>query len=365
MSKGNPMNINNNILKISFSLVVLLGSQASFAGGTEAGTVVENTATLSYSVGGAPQADIESAVSDFTVDNKVDLNVSGDSATNIIVGPSSARTTTGNKLSYTLTNEGNLAQDFKIGVTHLTTDDFDAGTAPTVAAPQVAEVCQYMITPTTVPATAATGPHNLADAPIVSLGIDETALIEVICSMPNSPDVEDSNLSTIDVLATAVDGSGVTMVDTAAADTEDAIDIVLADDDAATTTDTAGRNAMHSDTQTFEINSPKLSVVKTSEVISDPFNATTNPKRIPGAIVEYTITIQNKSDAAASDATVSDLLTAEVAGEVKFVAASIANTGGGTGSYAANTVTVTGITVPAGTIATPGEVTVTFEVEIL
>jgi uncharacterized repeat protein (TIGR01451 family) len=360
------MSPHNKLLKLSFSLAVLLGSQASFAGGTEAGTLVENTATLSYSVGGAPQSDIQSAVSDFLVDNKVDLNVTGNSASNVIVGPSSARSTVGNKLSYTLTNEGNLAQAFEIGVTHLTTDQFDAGTAPTTPGPQAAEACQYTITPTTVPATAATGPFNLTDTPTVSLGIDETALIEVTCSMPNSPDVIDGNLSTIDVLATAVDASGVIMAETAGLDNEDAVDVVLADDDAATTTDTSDRNAMHSDTQTFEIDAPLLSVVKTSAVISDPFNLAVNPKRIPGAIVEYTITIQNASDSVATGVTASDLLTAVVDGEVSFVAGSIANTGGGTNApFAANTVTVTGITVPAGTISAPGVVTVTFQVEIL
>ena len=352
----------NNIVKLSLSLAVLMASQVSFADGTEAGTVVENTATLSYSVGGSPQSDIVSEVSDFTVDNKVDLSVTGDSATNIIVGPSSARSTTSNKLSYTLKNEGNLAQDFQIDVSHLSSDNFDAGTAPTTAGPQAAEVCQYTITPTT---GAATGPHNLADSPIVNLEIDETALIEVICSMPNRPDVNDGDLSTIDVLATAVDGAGAVMAETLTADNEDAIDIVLADDNAGTTTDTADRNAMHSDTQTFEIDAPMLSVVKTSAVVEDPFNGTTNPKRIPGAIVEYTITIQNTSDSEATDVTASDLLTAVVDGEVQFVAGSIANTGGGTGTYAADTVTVTGLTIPAGTIATPGEVTVTFQVEIL
>ena len=360
------MNTNNRILKLSFSLAVLLASQASLADGTEAGTVVENTATLSYSVGGAPQSDIKSDVSDFTVDNKVDLNVSGDVATNIIVGPSSARSTTGNKLSYTLTNEGNLAQAFEIAVSHLSTDDFNAGTTPTTTTPLAAEACQYTITPTTVPATPATGPHELTDAPIVTLGIDETALIEVMCSMPNRPDVSDGHLSTIDVLATAVDGSGDIMEETVGADSEDAIDVVLADADAATTTDTSDRNAKHSDTQTFEIDAPMLSVVKTSAVISDPLNLTVDPKRIPGAIIEYTITIQNTSDSVATGVTATDVLTAVTAGEVKFVAASIANTGGGTNEpYASDTVTVTDLTVPAGTIAAPGEVTVTFQVEIL
>ena len=36
-------------------------------------------------------------------------------------------------------------------------------------------------------------------------------------------------------------------------------------------------------------------VKKTSSVVSDPTNNTTNPKRIPGAVVRYTITATNNS----------------------------------------------------------------------
>ncbi len=38
---------------------------------------------------------------------------------------------------------------------------------------------------------------------------------------------------------------------------------------------------------------PALQVQKTSEVLSDPYNATTLPKRIPGSIVRYAVTVTN------------------------------------------------------------------------
>ncbi len=38
---------------------------------------------------------------------------------------------------------------------------------------------------------------------------------------------------------------------------------------------------------------PILSVSKTSAVLSDPYNGTTNPKRIPGAVVRYSVSITN------------------------------------------------------------------------
>ena len=52
------------------------------------------------------------------------------------------------------------------------------------------------------------------------------------------------------------------------------------------------------DTVTCSITNTRLAtatliVEKTSTVISDPVNGTTNPKLIPGAIVEYAITVRN------------------------------------------------------------------------
>ena len=344
-------------IKLSVSLAALLLTQPSFAGGTDAGTVVENTATISYSVGGAAQAPITSAVADFKVDQKVDLTVTGNSGANIIVSPSTARATVGNKLTYVLSNDGNSTQDFKISVTHLGTDDFDAGTGAT-AAPQTPEACQFTIDGGTANAITAT--------PTVTLAKDATATIEVMCSMPNRPDVDDGHLSTIDVLATAVDAAGVIMAESTIADREDDVDVVLADD-TGTLTDNADRNAMHSDTQTYEIDVPMLTVVKKSSVISDPLNGTNQPKRIPGAVVEYTITIENTSDSVATGLTVTDVLTAAVAGEVEFIAGSIVNASGTAQTFTAatNTVEATGITVPAGTLAVPGVSVVTFQVTIL
>ncbi len=39
---------------------------------------------------------------------------------------------------------------------------------------------------------------------------------------------------------------------------------------------------------------PTLSIAKASTVVSDPVNGTTNPKRIPGGVVEYVITVANR-----------------------------------------------------------------------
>lgn len=49
---------------------------------------------------------------------------------------------------------------------------------------------------------------------------------------------------------------------------------------------------------------PMFSVNKSSTVISDPINGTTNPMAIPGAIVLYTVTIQNAATASGSGSNV-------------------------------------------------------------
>ncbi|MEE9303177.1 MAG: hypothetical protein V3U84_05265 [Thiotrichaceae bacterium] len=60
---------------------------------------------------------------------------------------------------------------------------------------------------------------------------------------------------------------------------------------------------------------PALTVTKTSSVISDPNNGSTNPKRIPGSILRYTITVDNANSSHASNVNVADTLMTDVSWE--------------------------------------------------
>ncbi|GAB5486754.1 MAG: hypothetical protein Pars2KO_03240 [Parasphingorhabdus sp.] len=55
-----------------------------------------------------------------------------------------------------------------------------------------------------------------------------------------------------------------------------------------------------------------LSVTKISQVISDPVNGTTNPKAIPGAIMQYCILISNAGSASAESITATDTIPGNV-----------------------------------------------------
>jgi len=79
-----------------------------------------------------------------------------------------------------------------------------------------------------------------------------------------------------------------------------------------------------------------LDMVKVSTILSDPVNGTTNPKAIPGAIIQYDVTLSNSGTAAidADTMVIEDMLPAELA---PYVA---------TGSGAP--VTMTDLTAPSG-----------------
>jgi uncharacterized repeat protein (TIGR01451 family) len=64
----------------------------------------------------------------------------------------------------------------------------------------------------------------------------------------------------------------------------------------------------------FNVVMPALLIQKTSEVISDPLNATANPKRIPGSVLRYTIAVSNTGQGAidASTLAITDPLPADV-----------------------------------------------------
>jgi len=74
-------------------------------------------------------------------------------------------------------------------------------------------------------------------------------------------------------------------------------------------------NYWNIDQQGFAYTAPTLTLIKLSFVIRDPFNATTNPKRVPGALVEYRLSVANTGDGAVDSnrTVVTDPLPSDVA----------------------------------------------------
>ncbi|MHC5112430.1 MAG: hypothetical protein ACYTHJ_21435, partial [Planctomycetota bacterium] len=112
--------------------LMVLTAGSAFAAGTDAGSIIWNQATLDYQVGGIGQPTVSSDDdgdpgnginrTEFLVDNRVDLTMSGGNAT-VIPG------TSAQVLVFTLENTGNETQgyalDLEIGVNPPGDDDFD------------------------------------------------------------------------------------------------------------------------------------------------------------------------------------------------------------------------------------------------
>ena len=69
----------------------------------------------------------------------------------------------------------------------------------------------------------------------------------------------------------------------------------------------------------FNVAGANITIAKTSSVVSDPFNGTTNPKAIPGALMRYCLLVSNAGPATATLVSVNDSLPANLT----FVSGSI------------------------------------------
>lgn len=365
---------------IALASLALSVSEGAWAVGTLSGTSVDNRATVAYAVGSTPQPVIESSPAgnstsgvgngsdtSFLVDNRVDLTVTelGGGYTVVASGGLSE------VLVYTVANTGNTVQDFSLGATDLVgvadpfggTDNFDA--AP-------------------VGIFVDANNDSLYDAGDTETYIDELAAddtVEVFV-VRNIGVRASGDISAVILTAQVAQGglagtpgADILTDDAAAADLPGTVQIVFGD--GASDGGDVIRNGRFADTDAYRVGAAQITVAKSSAVISDPINLGVNPKAIPGAVVEYTVTISNAAlaSAAATNVQVTDSLIAEIAaGTVAFdvngygagtgmevtspniaggVATALTNVAADDqGDFTADVVTVGGISLLAGESAT-------------
>ncbi len=363
------------IIKTLASVAVLtVANNSAWAAGTTAGTGVDNTASISYSVGGTPQTEIESSEAgnttpgagngtstSFIVDKKVDVDVTA-AATSQNIVPNGTATH-----SFTVTNEGNDIEYFSLDDVNATTGDVFDTTTCTISVSAVTGGLPAIPASDTV---AASAPIPSTASPL-RIGPDGTATVSMVCTAPN--DVGGTPLANgddadVSLLATAVTTAGGTtaLTATTGADTAGAKDTVLADAAGSAAGDIA-EDASHSATVANVVNTAELTVRKESAVIDDPINGTTNPKRIPDATIRYTITVSNQA-AEADHIVISDIVPSDLTyvsctftgGVVNAVAPSPALGC----SEAAGTVSSSSFTLPAGTVGTPTTAVLTIDATI-
>lgn len=271
---------------------------------TPAGTQISNTAQASYTVNGtAATASSNTAV--FLVDRKVNLTVinAGSANTSVNLGQTGAVTT------FKVTNNTNGTQDFLLSASQLVpagvltgTDNFDV---------------QNLKIYVDANGNGTYDPGTDVATYIDELAADAQATVFIVGDIPTTATAAMAQVG----LDVAVAAGGVaatqgaalvaTPLNTVNQDSE--VDIVFADpDNDGVLGYDAARNGRAWAYGAYEITtrSVALTVAKTATVISDGINGL-NPKAIPGAVVQYCLTVANATLlTAASNVILSDVIPA-------------------------------------------------------
>ncbi len=333
---------------------------ADFIGETVAGEVVTNTATLGFNVAGNAQAPVVSDPVDFRVDRLLRVSVTGIQNEEWTPGFENAY------LRYNVANLSNSTIDIFLGAVEGASPDFTAAFPADGGAPNL-RFCDDTASgdcgtadPTFVDRLTDVGAGDLHvvymyfDIPLSAVNEEEAPwhLVAAIANptiFPTPPldsngdpatfsgiagqlivadsnnnaqpgqaatgSVSDVALTIQDVFA---DGTGTAQAEFNLDHTGALANTALSD---------AARNGQHSDVISLIISTPTMAIIKTSRVVYDPVNGgcalagalfenwetqaacTNDPKRLPGAIIEYKIVVTNSSTSltAATDVVVTDV----------------------------------------------------------
>jgi uncharacterized repeat protein (TIGR01451 family) len=267
------------------------------AAGTLAGTNISNVATVNYTVNAVAQPAL-TANADFLVDRRIDLTLTAIPVTYIDVTPGTA----GNAIAFTLSNTSNAPLNFALAATNVAdpfggTDNFN---------PTVNNVFVDSNANNTYDAGVDTATN------VDTLVQDTSVTVFIVSTIPGGQ--ASGSIAGVAMTATAREttaNGGGAVTESAGADVAATMQTVFAD--GAGPYD-AARDAAFSDDGAFRVQGATVTVTKTEAVIDDPVNGVTNPKHIPGAHVDYTVTVTNTAGSAlpATAVTLTDVLPANV-----------------------------------------------------
>lgn len=324
------------------------GATTAHAAGTTAGDEITNTATISYQVGGIDQND-QTASDTLVVDRKINLTVAEVGTATTIVTPGSGSQVT----TFTVTNTSNAPLDFALEALQQTGGTAAHGGTDTFTANNVLVYLD--------------DGDNTFDASSDTLvtfldevAADATRRVFVVSDIPLG--LANASVAGVALRATAREAGDAAMQGAALTQTTGGNtagkDTVFAD---GIGTDDGDRDAAQSARDDYTVATATLTILKTSRIVSDPVNGTTNPKMIPGATIEYCIAVSNASGASdAAAITVNDPLPTTVTYDSSFgvkvdgtVSGGVCLPNGATaGTESAGTVTGTIATLTGGSTKT-------------
>lgn len=339
----------NTMIKIkarvwSIALAVFLSLPAAsvHAVGTPSGTVINNTATVTYNSG--LSTGLTATVSaTLTVDNKVNVVVTKNGDANVMSGA------VNQALIFIVTNTGNTTQRYALSV-------INGATGIPMSNVRIFKdngMANTWDSTDTLYLNAGTFGDIPADGSLKALIVADTPAVAV-------------NGATDDytLVAATVDAGTLNISSQTAGPNTAGVDVVFAD--SAGNGDGA-RDGKHSATGRYTVVGLKVNLVKSVLVYSDPVNGTTNPKPVSGAILRYTVTATVTGGGTVLGVVVTDPVPANStyqAGTLKLNGVSLSDAvdadKGDIGGTTAGTVTVN---LGDLTSATPVQ-TITFDVKI-
>lgn len=284
-----------NLLKAALlcgSVTLTAWSGTAQAAGTEAGTSIPNQASVSYSVGGTTTS-VDSNIATFVVDKKVNLTVTGGVITQTAIG------TTDQVTAFQVTNLTNATQDFRLSfdqqnlsIPILGADNFDVANLRVFVDVNGNGTYEAGIDTATY---------------IDELRADTSVTVFLVGNIPNVPgeDVAIVSLSAQAAAGGTVGTQGLALAATSVlqADSPTTMDIVFAD---VSGTFDAARDGIGRAFNAYKIGTAAVSMTKTTHVISDPVNLLVNPRAIPGAVLEYCLTVSNAGPGTATGLAITD-----------------------------------------------------------
>jgi uncharacterized repeat protein (TIGR01451 family) len=278
------------------------------AAGTAAGTTITNTATINFQVSGVSQT-ATTASNAIVVDAKIVLTAVETGATTVVAPGQTGAVTT-----FQVSNSSNEVID--IG---LATAAQASGATTAHGGTDAAQATTFTYWVNTNGSTTCT--YSAANATQVTW-LDEVAVGSTVClyvqaSIPST--ATNGQVAGINLTATAeqggtagTQGSVLTQSGTGVAWTPGTMQTVFAD--AAGNGGDSQYDGKYTALADYTVSAPVLSVNKNSLVISDPVEGSSNPKAIPGAVLQYCIVVANAASAgtSASNINITDVLPSAV-----------------------------------------------------
>jgi len=295
------------VLHLALSAAAALALSTTLASAQSSpGTLVSNTIDLSYSSGGTTITQSSAATATFTVDRKIDLNVDGLNGGSTVYAQQAANDAV---LSYVVQNLGNDTQGFDVTV------DSSGTLGLTYATTAGAEGTYWVVISNN--AIPGAGTETLYDVTATrnagNLPPGGRYWVHVYANIATT--ATSGQARTFTVTATALNAGSNTIATELRNQGLNGIDTVFAD---------PGTDGFEAASESLQVNAPVLSATKGVAVISENLDgtfacATGSPvvgaqAAIPGACLEYTITVNNGAGATqtATDLTITDQLPAGV-----------------------------------------------------